>query len=109
MALSMSVLSTQDYIVPVVTLGPNAPDPLADVLQFAFKPLGTDPGPSDWFGSPTASWVPETLNGQYLAQCLIGPANGGVALAIGSYVVWLKVVDNPEIPVFQAGVLNITP
>ncbi len=106
MALSMSVLSTQDYITPVITQGPGAPSPLADVVQFAFKPIGVDPGPSDWV---TGSWVPQTLNGQYLAQCLVGPENGGVSLAIGSYVVWMKVIDNPEIPVFQAGVLNVVP
>lgn len=106
MALSLSVLSTQYVIVPVITSGPGAPNPLTDPVAFAFKALGTDPSGPDWI---TASWVTSALNGQYLAQCLVGPGAGGTVLVIGSYVIWVRVTDNPEIPVFQAGTLTITP
>lgn len=106
MPVSLSVLSTQYVIVPLTILGPDAPDPTSDPVSFAFKPSGTDPSGPDWV---TGSWVAETLNGQYLMQCLVGPGAGGTALAIGSYVIWNKITDSPEVPVFQSGVLAITP
>jgi hypothetical protein len=103
--LSLSVLSTQYVIVPLTILGPGAPNPTSDPVSFAFKAAGTDPSGTDWI---SGEWVPETLNGQYLMQCLVGPS-GGTSLAIGSYVIWNKITDSPEVPVFQSGVLAITP
>lgn len=106
MALSMSVLSTQYVIVPVSLISTSGPlDPTPDTVQFAFIALGTDPQPADWV---TGSWA-GALNGWYWAQCLVGPASGGKSLAIGSYVIWYKITDSPEVPVATAGILTITP
>lgn len=110
MGLSISSLSTVDVIVPISVMGPAGPvDPTSDAVQFAFKNRGTTPVPSDWVAG---SWA-GTVNGAYWASCLVGPAsggaNGGTALAIGTYVIWTKVIDSPEVPVEEAGLLTITP
>ena len=108
MALSMSVLSTQEVIVPVSAISPSGPiDPSSDPLAFAFVSVGAEPGSGDWV---TGTWGGQ-LNGMYWAQCLVGPAAGvsGTVLSIGSYAIWYKITDNPEVPVQQAGVLTITP
>lgn len=105
-AISQSVLSTQMIQVQVTVWSPSAYDPTSDTVQFAFTTLGY-PGtePSAWV---TGSWV--TFPGPaYWAQCLVGPANGGTALSIGTWQVWLKITDSPEVPVFQPALLTITP
>jgi len=72
-------------------------NPTGDRVEFAFMPVspGSDPGSGDWH---TGSWdtvAPETYN----AQVLVGPANGGVALAVGQYYPWIRITDSPEIVV----------
>jgi hypothetical protein len=104
--VSQSVLSTNYVQIGVVVLAPSAYNPTADVVQFAFTPSSyPETSPVTWY---TGSWV--TYPGpQYWAQCLVGPANGGVVLTLGSYQVWLKITDNPEVPVLQDVFLQITP
>ena len=103
---AMSHLSLDYVQVPVTaTQAGTSYNPTADTVQFAFPAL-TYPvtSPSVWF---SGSWV--TFPGPaYWAQCLIGPANGGASLAIGTYEVWVKVTDSPEVPVFQPCTLEIT-
>lgn len=102
--ITMSVLSTQYVMVPVDTTANGAPyNPTADVVQMAFMltPPGSNPGVSDW---KTASWV-TTSSGNYTVRCLVGPA--GTALAVGNYNVWIKITDNPEVPVQNVGILSI--
>jgi hypothetical protein len=102
--IAISVLSTQYIQIPVTaTLNGSPYNPTADVVSFAFLPYGTNPGPADWNGG---TWV--TTQGGYLAQILIGPANGGVALPAGSYQIWLRITDSIEVPVQRAGDLEIT-
>ena len=72
--------------VPVPTFGPP-PDPTPGQLNPAI--WGTGPGPTYWAG------------------ILIGPANGGLVLAIGSYVIAVKVTDSPEVPVLWGWGLQI--
>jgi|SRR5579859_7365161 len=94
-SVSQSVLSTQFLMVPVTTRSPSPYNPTADLVQFAFPPL-TIPAtsPAVWY---TGSWV--TFPGpSYWAECLVGPVNGGVPLAAGSYQVWVKITDSPEVP-----------
>lgn len=103
---SQSVLSTQYVQIPVTVQAPTAYNPTSDVVQFAFTPV-TYPvtEPTQWV---TGSWA--TFPGPaYWAQCLVGPANGGTALSIGTYQVWVKITDNPEVPVLQPSLLKITP
>ncbi len=101
--LLLSALDTRHIQVPVAAfVGGTWINPTADVTQMAFLPIGSTPGTSDWH---TGSWD-TTPSGAYVAQVLVGPT-GGVALTRGTYAVWVKVVDNPEIPVAQTGTLTI--
>jgi hypothetical protein len=57
----------------------------------------------DWIAGTWASGGPP-----YFAQILIGPANDGLVLAVGTYSIWFQLVDTPEIPVVKIGTLYIT-
>jgi hypothetical protein len=106
--IGMSHLSTEYVIIPVnVTKAGAAYDPTNDVVQFAFMPTQTQvPQSGDWIAGiweedPTSVLYP------YLAQCLVGPS-GTTTLTVGLYVIYLKITDNPEIPVLIGGQLEIT-
>lgn len=91
-AVNVTALNTQGSL-PV--------NPTGDNVYFAFMQQGT-PQNSDFHN---AGWA---LGGPpYIAQILVGPANG-VVLAQGKYTIWLKIVDNPEVPVIDVGTLYIT-
>lgn len=103
---TQSVLDTEYLTYPQQVLVAGLPvNPTADVVQFAFmpNPANANPGVGDWH---TGSWF-TTVNGGYQAQILVGPANGGVPLAAGLYNVWVKVVDNPQVPVIQVDLLQV--
>lgn len=105
--LSQSVLSTQNLQVLVAVTSISGYNPTADPVSFAFTNANAYPAiePSQW---NTGSWV--TYPGdQYWAQVLVGPVNGGVALPPGTWQCWLKITDDPEVPVLQPLVLKITP
>jgi hypothetical protein len=102
---SQSVLSLQYIQVQVLATVLGAPiDPTSDVVQFAFTLNGANPG--TW---STGSWASDAplANGAYIAQCLVGPG-GTVTLTRGTWTTWIKVTDDPEIPVITAGELQIT-
>jgi hypothetical protein len=104
--LSQSSLSTNYIQVQIAPVSPADYDPTSDTVQFAFT-LETYPetSPVTWH---TGSWV--TFPGPvYWAQCLVGPANSGVVLALGLWQVWVKVTDDPEVPVIQQVYLQVTP
>jgi hypothetical protein len=99
--LTLSALSKEWVKVPVqVTESGVGRDPTGDTVQMAFVAHGVNPGSSDW---KAAAW--ETADGIYLARCLVGPA--AVVLAVGTYAVWVKVTDNPEVPVLRVGSLTV--
>lgn len=101
--MDVSSASTEDVLVPVTaTILGAAYDPTVDPVAVAFLPNRVTPASDDWH---TATW--QTFGGAHYAVCLVGPANGGVVLAVGTWTVWVKVSDNPEVPVMQAGYLNI--
>ncbi len=106
--LSQSVLSTELLQVLVQATGIDGPyNPTGDAVAFAFTSASAYPAaePATW---NTGTWV--TYPGaQYWAQVLVGPANGGVSLAIGSWQCWLKITDDPAVPVRQPFLLKITP
>jgi hypothetical protein len=101
-------LSTQYVFVPVqVTKAGAAYNPTADPVQFAFAPtVFYVPQDSDWVDG---SWqtISTSLIYPYNAQCLVGPS-GATVLTSGNYVIYVKVTDDPEIPVLTAGSLAIT-
>jgi hypothetical protein len=103
----MSQLATKDYLLPVAAAKAGAAyDPTADTVQFAFMPQATQvPQSGDW---KAGSWEanPASLLYPYNAKCLIGPA-GVVTLGIGTYVAYVKITDDPEIPVDIVGYLQI--
>lgn len=81
-------------------IGTTVINPTTDVVQFAFTAFNVSP--TAW---STGSWDPG--GPPYSARILVGPANGGVVLVPGSYEVWIKITDNPEVPVIQVGNLDI--
>jgi hypothetical protein len=63
---------------------------------------GPTPVSGDW---KTAEW--ETAGTKRYARCLVGPG-GTTTLAKGLWAVWVKLTDNPEIPVKKAdGMLEV--
>lgn len=105
--LSQSSLSTNNVQVPVTIQSPDGYDPTGSVVQFAFTPYTypvTQPGDTDWHAG---SWV-VFAGPAYWAQITVGPANGGIVLAIGKWSGWTKVIDNPAVPVEPAFLMQIT-
>ncbi len=75
-----------------------------DTVAFAFTQGSDDP--STFYAG---SWeVDETTTPTtYTALCLVGPG-GAVTLTAGNWSVWVKVTDNPEVPILQVpGLLTI--
>jgi hypothetical protein len=101
-SLRVEVDSLQYVKVPVAaTVSGVAHDPTADTVKMAFTDPFTDPVSGDW---KTATW--ETFGTTYYAKCLVGPG-GTIQLAAGTYKVWVKVTDSPEIPILPAGRVTI--
>lgn len=79
-------------------------DPTGGAAEFAFMSDNSEPSGGDW---ETGSWETDPAGPTYYARILVGPS-GDVTLADGKYKVWLRISDNPEIPVRRVGVLTIT-
>lgn len=106
--LGMSHLSTQYYCVPVSahTSGTSY-NPTADQVVFAFMGQATQvPASGDWVAG---SWetVPASVLFPYAARCLVGPS-GTTNPGIGTYYVYCKITDAPEVPVEIVGQLDIS-
>ena len=107
-AIGMSHLSLKYYVVPVAATAAGQPvNPTGDPVQFAFMPTATQvPQPADlvmgsWDANPSSILYP------YNAKCLVGPG-GTITLGIGTYIVYQKTVDNPQIPFDIVGQLQIS-
>lgn len=84
-------------------LSGNPLNPTSDTVQMAFVPVpsfGPPPDPASGQLNP-AIWGTSTSGSVtlYFAGCLVGPANGGVVLTAGEYIIGVKVIDSPEVPV----------
>lgn len=100
----LSILATDYVQVAAAAFVDGDPiDPTNDLVEMAFTTIGDNPGSGDWH---TGSWT-TAPGGTFLAQCLVGPGAGGVALALGRYGWWARITDNPTIPVVQVGELQI--
>ena len=106
--IGMSHLSLQYYFVPVqVTKLGIAYNPTGDTVAFAFMPTPTQvPQNTDWVaghGTPTrpASCSPTPRNASSAPR-------GRSPSASGRTSAYLKVTDNPEIPVEIVGQLQIS-
>lgn len=81
-------------------------DPSLDPVEMAFTVPGTEPLVGDW---KTAGWEADFSQSRpiYFARTLVGPG-GTHLLTDGTYDVWVRVTDSPEVPVSNAGRLVIT-
>lgn len=98
----ISVASTE--YVKVQIEPPSGVSPSSDPVAFCFAALPELPSTPSW---KTGSWQTITNtagDADYFARCLIGPSsNPLVQLDVGRYYVFVKVTDNPAIPVKLAG------
>lgn len=92
--LRISSQSTEYILVAVTASVVVTGDPVA----LAFTAPGTDPASGDWL---TGNWV----NGK--ARVLVGPAGGAKTLTAGSWDLWVRVTDNPEIPVRRVDQITV--
>ena len=102
-SIAISHLSLQYVGIPIKAslLSGASFNPTADPVQMAFMPQATQsPQNTDW---QTAIWVTRSSDilNPYAVACLVGPG-GTIQLPIGTYVMYVKITDNPEIPVLQA-------
>jgi hypothetical protein len=96
--------SSIEYVnVPVQATVAGTPyNPTADAVAMAFIA-----GPAQPTSFTSGSWI-TTVQGNYIARCLVGTNTNGILLAPGLYTVWVKITDSPEVPVRPAGTLQIT-
>lgn len=98
-----SALDTEFIEYPVnATVNGVVRDPTSDPVSFAFTTAGS-PASGAWHNG---SWS-QPVAGEFFAQCLVGPGTGGVPLTAGDYLVWVRITDNPEVPVRPVGRLTI--
>jgi hypothetical protein len=103
MRITLSVLSTEYISVNISSsIGGTEVNPTSDVVQFAFIAGPSEPVSDDW---NNGSWASDSA--PYVAEILVGPDNGGISLVAGSYIIWVKVISDPEVPVFSVGTLII--
>jgi hypothetical protein len=95
----VSKLSKRYVRVPVSASKLGLPEDLSDnVVEFAFTTGSVDP--TVW---RTGDWETVVENGAttYYARVLIGPGSTVGALTAGTYKVWVKITDSPEVPVIR--------
>lgn len=104
--MRMSALSLEYVRVRVQATENGTPeDPSGDLVVMAFPVSGVAPVSGDW---KSAGWETDatTTPDTYYARCLVGPS-GTVTLSAGTFDVWVKVTDNPEVPALKAGLLEV--
>ena len=103
--LAISALSTQYVQVPVTNT--EGISPINDVVQFAFiGPYATTTQAADYPPTAATTWITGSwLSGATTptAQILVGPSGGAVTLVVGSYQVYIKITDSPEVPILWSG------
>lgn len=98
----ISVLSTT-YVKCLISATESglAANPTTGVLSFAFVADEVLPVTGDW---KSGSW--ETAGTEYWARCLVG-TGGTVALPVGTYDAWVRVVKGVETVVVKVGKLTV--
>jgi len=86
--LRRSVLDAEALDFTVTAAANGLPyDPRSATVEMAFKPDWGDPVGGDWHAG---TWD-TGLTGLAVAQ--VNPGPGGLALAVGSYYVWIRITD----------------
>lgn len=88
----------------------SAINPTSDTVQMAFlavPPETASPVSADW---KTAAWEANTavVPNLYSARCLVG-TGGVITLTAGTWYVWVKITDSPEVPAIYSGRIRVTP
>lgn len=102
--LAISAIGTQYVQVPVYNT--EGIDPTSDVVEFAFiGPFSTTPQAGDNPPTTNTVWTQGTWDAgtPYTARILVGPNDGQIALATGSYQVYVQIQDSPETPCLWSG------
>lgn len=84
-----------------------AVNPTSDTVAVAFET--TDAAPAAAAASwKSATWDTDTSTTPttYRAQCLVGPS-GTVNLSAGTYYMFVKVTDSPEVPIMYSGIVQV--
>jgi hypothetical protein len=95
------VSSTSLEYVKVEVTRDDGSNPTADTVKMAFMPDGETPSAGDF---KTSDW--QTIGDRYYIRCLIGPG-GQITLTAGFWVVWVKITDNPEIPIKRVNFIEV--
>lgn|GEM_PF-1699542 len=106
--IGQSHLALKYVFIPVSATRLGVPyNPTADTVQFAFMPTATQvPQPTDLVLGTWDVYANDVLY-PYHAKCLVGPG-GMITLGIGTYIIYLKITDSPEIPFDIVGQLQIS-
>ncbi len=111
MPYTFSATSLEHVVAPVSAHRNGAAvDPTGDTVAMAFiasPPETAAPTAGDW---KSASWETNTAANPdlYEARCLVGPS-GAITLTPGTWYVWVKITDSPEVPAKYCGVIRVTP
>ncbi len=104
MTAEIAAVSTEYVAVAVRhTEAGDAVDLSSTTVEMAF--VAGAGSPTTWY---TASWDtdPSTTPPTYRARCLVGP-DGTTELVAGTWVVWVRVTDSPEIAIRRTGQLRV--
>jgi len=106
--ITQSALS-REFVPAAVTatVAGASVNPTGDVVEFAFTGIDAKPATGDWVLGSWDGTQPRPPGTSYIAHCLVGPG-GTIQLAAGRYQMWVRITDNPEVPVIPFGLLNIT-
>jgi hypothetical protein len=100
---TIAAISTQYMAADITAMaGGIGANPTGYPVFFAFMSGTSEPSLNSWTQGQWAG-----TSSPYIAQILIGPANGGLALPVGSYTVWAQIVTPTQVPAAQVGTLVI--
>lgn len=101
MSLRISALTREFIRYPVSARRDGVDiDVTVDPVEFALTPHRVAPATSDW---NVGAW--ETDGSITLARILVGPS--AVPLTAGRYDVWIRISDNPEVPVRRIDTIHV--
>lgn len=101
-SLRISALTLEYLRYPITARRDGADiDPTGDAVAFAVVAARTEPVSGDW---KVGEW--EIDGDTTYARVLVGPG-GTITLTPERYDVWLRITDDPEIPVRKIGSLRV--